>query len=723
MYRLIGLLLLVGLCPRLWSASWNQSFVPPPGVAGEVTRMVSYSSNLIVGGHFVSASGSAITNIAQWDGAMWQSVAGGVDGRVGALAVVGSNLYVGGMFSRAGDVAVTNFAVWNGHEWGGLPGLSGFDYIWAGEPQVLAILPVTNGLYVAGNFLEAGGVAATNVAFWDGTNWHALGSGIANQGGQVYSLAFFRGQLYAGGIFRDANNVLTFNIARWDGQEWKPLNSGITEGNNDVVISGNSHSGAVHTLAVHRHKLFVGGNFLRAGNRRVSGYAAWTGRRWIRLGKGATGGNQVVNHFEKQGTTLWIGGSFTKFQGRHNTNLATCPLRPLPQIRRGLEAPVTSIVATDHDFFVGGEFGLSKKANDANVVKWDGGQWRALGEGIGNAPLRYPITVAASGSNAFIAGHFSIAGTNRVNGIAQWDGQTWRSLSNGIPGGQFQVSAAHGSNFFVSGIFTMPELGITNLAHWDGVVWRSPGTVFHHGYQVPGDIRSMEYADGQLYIAGNFTTVNGVTASNVARWDGTNWFALGEGLSSPVQPNTFSDTMVFHKGSLYLVSQAPAYPPNSFAPTGAIWQWDGNSWKTIGRKGPYDVQIAGLAAFQNDIYVIGFFEKFNGVTAHNIARWDGTNWSNVGEVPTITDGHLRTITATPNALYLSGYFANFAGVPASGTIKWDGNQWAPLAGGLTARGWIPSPLDSAATDSSFFVVGYFDTADGKPSYQFAEWRE
>src|SRR5438552_19078184 len=35
-------------------------------------------------------------------------------------------------------------------------------------------------LYAAGRFFEAGGVPATNIARWNGTNWSALGPGLRN---------------------------------------------------------------------------------------------------------------------------------------------------------------------------------------------------------------------------------------------------------------------------------------------------------------------------------------------------------------------------------------------------------------------------------------------------------------------------------------------------------------------------------------------------------------
>ena len=41
-------------------------------------------------------------------------------------------------------------------------------------------------------------------------------------------------------------------------------------------------------------------------------------------------------------------------------------------------------------------------------------------------------------------------------------------------------------------------------------------------------------SSGNLYVGGNFTTAGGVTVNNIAKWDGTAWFALGTGTNSTV---------------------------------------------------------------------------------------------------------------------------------------------------------------------------------------------
>lgn len=721
MLRFLALILVFTSSMGLRAGSWNEQFVPPPGVAGEVTRMVAYGSDIIVGGHFVSAGGVAATNLARWDGTNWHQFGGGVNGYVLSLAVSGTNLYVGGLFGRAGTTPSENLAVWNGTAWRNIGDVSGTDENSPGSPLVLTILPATNGIYIAGIFREVNGVAATNVAFWDGADWHSLGSGIANEGGDVRALSMYRGHLYAAGIFRDANRLPRSNIAQWNGEEWLPLRGGVTEGDAAIAIMGELHSGVVNTLSVHRNKLIVGGNFFRAGQRRANGFAAWNGRRWINIGRGVVGSSRTINHLEPAGQNLFVCGGFTRFNGRARTHLASWPFSGRLEVRRGPHAGVTAMAITERGLFIGGEHGLADETRAANVGRWDGQRWRGVGEGTGNAPLRFPQTVAASGSNVFVAGQFvNIAGTNRVERVARWDGQAWHRLGGGIPGGDLRTSAADGSNFYVGGFFSLPESGITNLARWDGLRWRSLGNLFNENYLLPGDLASLTFGGGKLFAAGHFTSIDGVLAKNIACWDGTNWSALGDGLLMPVQPQSFADVMVYHAGSLYILADIPSPFSN---PLAGVWRWDGLNWSVLAQYPRYHGVAAGLAVFRDELYVAGVFSEFDGVLAENLAKWNGTNWAAVGSVPTIADARVSLITATPNGLYLAGEFSTFAGVPAQSVIRWDGVSWSALGDGLRAHGSYAQPFDAAATEYSVFFVGPMDTADGKSSHNIAEWRE
>ena len=75
--------------------------------------------------------------------------------------------------------------------------------------------------------------------------------------------------------------------------------------------------------------------------------------------------------------------------------------------------------------------------------------------------------------------------------------------------------------------------GGENIAKWDGTAWSSLGSIMGDGssYYVRVDALAVDGA-GRLYAGGRFTTAGGVSANNIAQWDGTAWSPLGSGVDS-----------------------------------------------------------------------------------------------------------------------------------------------------------------------------------------------
>jgi hypothetical protein len=57
-------------------------------------------------------------------------------------------------------------------------------------------------------------------------------------------------------------------------------------------------------------------------------------------------------------------------------------------------------------------------------------------------------------------------------------------------------------------------------------------------------VRTVVQAGSSLYVGGDFSTVGAVVARNVAKWDGTNWSALGTGTANGVNGAVYSLAMV-----------------------------------------------------------------------------------------------------------------------------------------------------------------------------------
>lgn len=193
------------------------------------------------------------------------------------LLVIGEDLFVGGHFSNAGSVAVTNLAIWNGVEWN-----EAFGGVLNPSPSatetVLSLAVVKETIYVGGYFQFASGSPATNIARLVDDRWEPLISPNTNRGAMRVTALLADGDSLIVGqdSFRTYPTPPSFVnvLLRWDGTNWSKLGGDVTRGS----------GGAILAMAFHGSDLYITGNFLEAGGVRVGGVARWDGQEWHAVG-------------------------------------------------------------------------------------------------------------------------------------------------------------------------------------------------------------------------------------------------------------------------------------------------------------------------------------------------------------------------------------------------------------------------------------------------------
>ena len=132
---------------------------------------------------------------------------------------------------------------------------------------------------------------------------------------------------------------------------------------------------------------------------------------------------------------------------------------------------------------------------------------------------------------------------------------------------------------------------------------------------VNGRVRAMEvYDDGTgeaLYAAGDFTEAGGVSASRIAKWDGTSWSALGAGLTG----GSVYTLVVFDDGGGEALYAGGDFTTAGGAAATRIARWDGATWTTLGEG--MNGEVRSLAVFNdgsgNALYAAGDFTQAGGV--------------------------------------------------------------------------------------------------------------
>ncbi len=182
-------------------------------------------------------------------------------------------------------------------------------------------------------------------------------------------------------------------------------------------------------------------------------------------------------------------------------------------------------------------------------------------------------------------------------------------------------------------------------------------------------IWALEVYNNDLYIGGEFSSINGLTVNGIARYNGVNWSSLGTGI-------------------------------------------------ILGTSGG---QVEALKVFNNILYVGGNFTSANGLAADYIASWDGISWGNVGAG---FDNTVSSFGIYNNELYAGGYFYKSGNDTVSGIGKWDGNIWHPLDNGVSvvvgssSGHWVKSIQEY---NGELYVGGYFFNADTINSPMIAKW--
>ncbi len=676
----------------------------------------SVGAGVYIGGDFTDVGALPASHVARWNGSAWSVLASGTDGSVQALLEhddgSGPALFAGGHFARAGYANAASIARWNGVSWSTLgSGIQG---------RVFALCSFDDGsgpaLYAAGSFTLAGGASASNIARWDGSSWSALGAGTD---APIHTLCVFDdgsgAQLYAGGEFTQAGGASASYLARWNGAAWSTVGGGTDNWVRALAVYDEG-SGA---------RLFAAGDFGVAGGQPGNHIARWNGASWSGVGN------------------------------------------------NGLDLPAHALatwtVAGSTYLVAGGEFNNAGMLPAARAARWNGTAWGAVfGTMFNSNPTVDALAAASDGTlyAAIEAGPY-VRRTSTLAPFANFGPE----LGLDSPGlGLCTFDEGAGPALFVTGTFTHAGGTAANrIARWNGTSFSALGS----GLGGSGGLNQLQgetlcvHDDGAgaaLYVGGHFTQAGGVSAKNVARWDGTSWTALGTGAGDAP-----GETWVHALCSYDAGSGAELYAGGYYFSAGGqsatcIARWDGSAWHALPNVivGSNPPTVYALAVHDDGsgpaLYAGGVWNTVNGVTSYNIARWDGSAWSPVPGLPSFAwvyalcefddgSGGVKLFAATNGGVYrldgaswtqIAAAYSTTLAVfddgsgsgpalwasrgPASngGLARWNGTSWTTTGLGLDGAPFSRTLLAfDDGRGRALFATGGFQQAGGILAQDFA----
>ena len=663
-----------------------------PGFDGTVNKLLTFndgnSDRLYAVGTFQIAGGEAALRVARFDGTRWTALGSGFDNEVASIVVFNGQICVGGAFLNSGATPIKRVARWNGSDWVSFG--AGFD-----NGSVKSLHVFNNELYAAGSFTLSGGTGVSRVAKWNGSAWVGVGAGFDNE---VYRLQTYQNQLYAGGIFANSNATPCANIARFDGANWQPLLAG---------VGGGSSVRGVWDMVEFAGDLVVCGGFVQVNG--AAGYLAakWNGSAWSTMNfPQPGGGSNGARCLAVYDNTLYCGGTFAATGGIYLAKWTGSAWAGLTQFNTPSGVNCMSVFGTD--LYLGGTF--TRVGADAfnRIARYTGFVFSQVGAGFENRV----VALHEFAGKLVIGGYFLSAGGLPAYHVVGFDGINFVPWGSELGGdsSSFYVSdfCTHASELYATGSFAIAG-GTKRVAKWTGTAWVSLGAQPSSG--IPNCIVSH---NGSLIVGGNGINGAGV---NVARYNGSAWVAMGNGLNGEV------NDLYVHDGTLYACG---SFSASGATPMSFIARWDGTNWNAVGGSvtAPGTSQRGEkMTSYQNDLILVGNIPSLAGVSVKNAARFDGSTWSSIG-------GGFATGVATAVANYNGGLVVggsvNVTGFPTPNSVAlWNGSVWSGFGPGfsgfLNGASSGPGIATLYTFQNELFAGGDFYKAGGRVSSFLAHW--
>jgi hypothetical protein len=531
--------------------------------------------------------------------------------------------------------------------------------------------PIGTDLLVGGQFTLAGpgNNAAANVAKYDGLTgtWVPYGTGVP---GPVYCATIFNGQLFIGGQFRLSSSPERDSVARWDGARWQPVGRGFQIPDpTDVPPSTPPRmiAGPVFALAVFNNRLYAAGGFSHSGRDQMT--------------------QQPIEnpHF-----AVWN----AQFQvwDRMLTGPLTAPFPYSPA--------VYTMRTYGNLLYLGGLWdnlgasfafsnGIPQGAPGSILAPVNGGVFKFF-----DTSKVYSMTQVAN--ELLVGGDFEFAGSANARyafNVVRWNGAQYSAVADGGSDGPvFSVANLRGQ------LAMMGDLEVVNGQRVRGISWYNGNIWTRAGLGMDGPITAMTSYNGQLIAGGSFgRTSTDVQAIGVASFNGTTWAQVGEGLSLgrrgvlPLPPPAVTPTrpllppiingFTTHLGDLIAVGEFTQSGANTnFANIAA---WNGSVWSPVGQ---VDGPVFGAVSYRGQLFIAGDLLNYG-----NIAQYDGFG----GYFATTfgTDAAGLCVTVHNDHLVAGGIFGFAGGINTGPIAKWnyDTEVWSPIS--TSQRTFTPPPAN------------------------------
>lgn len=338
-------------------------------------------------------------------------------------------------------------------------------------------------------------------------------------------------------------------------------------------------------------------------------------------------------------------------------------------------------------------------------------RWNSVSDENFNFALETLFSDSAS-DKLYIGGLFKFYNQQNYNGIAFWNGNEILNLDCGLGGcasnrcgGVIQFEKYKNELY---ALFREDSIGcqqINHLAKWDGSSWITLNQTFYwQGLSMP--IYFMTIIDSSLIVTGDFDSVSTKHVQGITKYDGLVWDTV---FSCPLFTD---DYLLIHPLIKYNnIVYAQNYLVDTLGNRQFFSSWNGQCWEKMpGVFSNPSGSIRKMIVYKNELYVAGAFDPNHDPMApsKSIARWNGTRWDDLnGGVVQSNPAYTAAINDMAiynDELYVVGNFQRAGILPAYNVAKWNGSAWCTLT-----TPFSDDIMCLAFYHDSLFVGGNFKT--------------
>jgi hypothetical protein len=217
-----------------------------------------------------------------------------------------------------------------------------------------------NEIYAIGIFDSINGVAAKDIARWDGSNWHAFDTTKFTPGGLRFC-THYNGEFYIGGSITNWNHTIN-TLVKWSGTSWQSTNIHSVPGSINPF-----------TAAVFNNELYVGG-LISTLNNFGNGILRFDGVNWQSVGGGLKSANvEVVYSFHELNNYLYVGGIMDSAGAIPSSMIAAWDGLNWCKLSTYMDAPIYAVCDYSNNIVVGGNFNIIDGNSIKKIAEWIGG--------------------------------------------------------------------------------------------------------------------------------------------------------------------------------------------------------------------------------------------------------------------------------------------------------------------------------------------------------------